>query len=170
MNSFCFMWISAELFLLYSFIGNIMFFCQRQYLNLVMASCRHSLDWRGIGAEMSPVMAKGAICKYLEQRFTPHLFAWSPSRWGCCNVSSSSFPSPLLNCFLYLFTHFTQAMLETRSILWGEIPAFTCRRGKGEGWKSRIAWSWVGVSRFSIIFYIAFLYVCGVSANVSFDR
>ncbi|KAL7542063.1 hypothetical protein ACHAXR_012198 [Thalassiosira sp. AJA248-18] len=52
-----------------------------------------------------------------------------------------------------------QAMFETRSLIHGEFPTFTCRRGKGEGWMNRMGYSWVGLTWFSILFYIWFLYM-----------
>ncbi|KAL3807091.1 hypothetical protein ACHAXA_002117 [Cyclostephanos tholiformis] len=54
-----------------------------------------------------------------------------------------------------------KALLETRSLLWGKFPTFTCKRGKGEGWMSRAAYTWIGMSWFSILLYILFLYVYG---------
>lgn len=35
----------------------------------------------------------------------------------------------------------------------GRWPAFTCREGVGEGFPSRIAYTWVGVTYLSIFFY-----------------
>lgn len=58
-------------------------------------------------------------------------------------------------------------MFETRSLIHGEFPTFTCRRGKGEGWWNRMGYTWVGVTWFSILFYIWFLYMYEVSAKES---
>ena len=58
----------------------------------------------------------------------------------------------------------SQALLETRSIINGEFPTFTCKKGKGEGWPNRMGYTWVSVSWFSVIFYIWFLYMYEVSA------
>lgn len=63
---------------------------------------------------------------------------------------------------LHIFL-FTQALFETRSLIWGEWYTFTCRRGKGEGWWNRMGYTWVGITWFSIIFYIWFLYMYEVS-------
>ena len=49
--------------------------------------------------------------------------------------------------------------METKSLIWGEWYTFTCRRGKGEGWWNRMGYTWVGITWFSIIFYIWFLYM-----------
>ena len=69
-----------------------------------------------------------------------------------------------LHAELAPFLPHLQALLETRSLICGEFPTFTCKRDKGEGWKSRMAYTWVGISWFSILFYIWFLYMYGVSA------
>ena len=53
--------------------------------------------------------------------------------------------------------------METKSLIWGEWYTFTCRRGKGEGWWNRMGYTWVGITWFSIIFYIWFLYMYEVS-------
>lgn len=65
---------------------------------------------------------------------------------------------------------FSQALLETRSFINGEFPTFTCKKGKGEGWPSRMGYTWVSVSWFSVLFYIWFLYMYQVSADHSFRR
>ncbi|KAL3797547.1 hypothetical protein HJC23_009911 [Cyclotella cryptica] len=52
-----------------------------------------------------------------------------------------------------------KAFFETRSLICGEFPTFTCRRGNGEGWPNRMGYTWVGVSWGSVIFYIWFLYM-----------
>ncbi|KAL3785561.1 hypothetical protein ACHAW5_011309 [Stephanodiscus triporus] len=70
------------------------------------------------------------------------------------------FGTTIYSQLIYVVTF--KALLETRSLLWGEFPTFTCKRGKGEGWMSRVAYSWVGMSWFSILFYIWFLYVYGL--------
>jgi hypothetical protein len=40
----------------------------------------------------------------------------------------------------------------------GKWPAFTCRKGVGEGFMSRLAYTWIGVSYMSILFY--FMAIC----------
>eukprot|EP00584_Thalassiosira_punctigera_P026201 CAMPEP_0172579250 /NCGR_PEP_ID=MMETSP1067-20121228/139149_1 /TAXON_ID=265564 ORGANISM="Thalassiosira punctigera, Strain Tpunct2005C2" /NCGR_SAMPLE_ID=MMETSP1067 /ASSEMBLY_ACC=CAM_ASM_000444 /LENGTH=1732 /DNA_ID=CAMNT_0013371961 /DNA_START=42 /DNA_END=5240 /DNA_ORIENTATION=- len=52
-----------------------------------------------------------------------------------------------------------KALFETRSLIYGEFPTFTCTRGKGEGWGSRMGYTWVGVVWFCFIFYFFFLYI-----------
>lgn len=64
-----------------------------------------------------------------------------------------------------LLSRTSQALLETRSIIHGEFPTFTCKKGKGEGWPNRMGYTWVSVSWFSVIFYIWFLYMYEVSAS-----
>lgn len=63
-----------------------------------------------------------------------------------------------------------QALFETRSLIWGEFPTFTCKRGKGEGWWNRMGYTWVGVTWFSVLFYIWFLYMYEVSCQHSWKR
>jgi hypothetical protein len=41
----------------------------------------------------------------------------------------------------------------------GRWPAFTCRKGVGEGFYSRAAYTWIGIIFFSLGFYISFLYI-----------
>lgn len=69
------------------------------------------------------------------------------------------FGTTIYSALIYTVTF--KALIETRSLIWGEFPTFTCKRGK-EGWMSRMAHSWVGVSWFSILFYYFFLYVYGI--------
>lgn len=52
----------------------------------------------------------------------------------------------------YLFISW-QVLYECRSLIHGKWPAFTCRKGVGEGFKSRLAYTWIGVSYLSIGFY-----------------
>ena len=42
---------------------------------------------------------------------------------------------------------------ENKSLIHGRWPAFTCREGVGEGFTSRVAYTWVGVTYLSIGFY-----------------
>jgi len=51
-----------------------------------------------------------------------------------------------------------KALFETKSIVNGEFPTFTCRRDKGEGWWNRIGYTWVGVTWFSVFFYFFFIF------------
>ena len=41
----------------------------------------------------------------------------------------------------------------------GRWPAFTCRKGVGEGFLSRLAYTWIGVTFLSIIFYFLFIII-----------
>ena len=59
-----------------------------------------------------------------------------------------------------------QALYETRSIINGEFPTFTCRKGKGEGWANRIGYTWVGITWISILFYFFFLYTYQVGNTI----
>lgn len=47
-----------------------------------------------------------------------------------------------------------QVLLESRSILHGIWPAFTCRKGDGEGFFSRVAWTWHSIIYLSVGFYL----------------
>lgn len=67
------------------------------------------------------------------------------------------FGTTIYSQLIYVVT--IKALFETRSIVHGEFPTFTCRRGKGEGWWNRMGYTWVGVTFFSILFYIWFLYM-----------
>jgi len=67
------------------------------------------------------------------------------------------FGTTIYSQLVYVVTF--KALYETRSVIHGEFPTFTCKRGKGEGWWNRMGYSWVGVTWFSIIFYIWFLYM-----------
>jgi len=51
-----------------------------------------------------------------------------------------------------------KVLFESRSIIWGEFPAFTCRKGVGEGWQSRLAYTWIVVFWLSIGFSFFFFY------------
>jgi len=67
------------------------------------------------------------------------------------------FGTTIYSQLIYVVTF--KALCETRTLVHGEFPTFTCRRGKGEGWWNRMGYTWVGVTWFSIIFYIWFLYM-----------
>jgi len=66
------------------------------------------------------------------------------------------FGTTIYSQLIYIVTF--KALYETRSVIHGEFPTFTCRRGKGEGWWNRIGYTYVGVTWFSILFYMFFLY------------
>ena len=79
-------------------------------------------------------------------------------------VVSPDLPQPTFHLLTsYFIAILTQALMETKSLIWGEWYTFTCRRGKGEGWWNRIGYTWVGITWFSLIFYIWFLYMYEVS-------
>lgn len=46
-----------------------------------------------------------------------------------------------------------KVLLESRSLVHGRWPAFTCRKG-GEGFPSRLAYTWIGVTYLSIFFFL----------------
>mmetsp|Transcript_23218 Transcript_23218/g.33776 ORF Transcript_23218/g.33776 Transcript_23218/m.33776 type:complete len:1789 (+) Transcript_23218:129-5495(+) len=52
-----------------------------------------------------------------------------------------------------------KALYETRSVIIGWFPAFTCRKGVGEGYVNRLAYTWVGAAYGQLGFYIFFIYV-----------
>ena len=47
-----------------------------------------------------------------------------------------------------------QVLFESRSLVHGIWPAFTCRKGVGEGFPSRLAYTWHGIIFLSIGFYL----------------
>jgi len=51
-----------------------------------------------------------------------------------------------------------QVLFETRTIVIGWFPAFTCRKGVGEGYINRLAWTWVAFAYGSLGLYFFFLY------------
>ena len=55
-------------------------------------------------------------------------------------------------CMILLLAY--KVLYETRSLIHGRWPAFTCRKGVGEGFWSRLAYTWVGVIYCSIAFYL----------------
>lgn len=66
------------------------------------------------------------------------------------------FGTTIYTQLIYVVTF--KALFETKSIVNGEFPTFTCRRGKGEGWWNRMGYTWVGVTWFSVFFYFFFVY------------
>ena len=66
------------------------------------------------------------------------------------------------SCMIILLAY--KVLYETKSLIHGKWPAFTCRKGVGEGFFSRLAYTWVGVTYLSIGFYllaIAIYQLCG---------
>jgi magnesium-transporting ATPase (P-type) len=59
-----------------------------------------------------------------------------------------------------------KVLYESRSIINGKWPAFTCRKDTIEGFWSRLPYTWYGVTYGSVIFYIFFLFIYQVSAFV----
>jgi hypothetical protein len=58
-------------------------------------------------------------------------------------------------CLIIMLAY--KVLYETRSLVHGRWPAFTCRKGVGEGFMSRLAYTWIGVTYLSIGFYLVFL-------------
>jgi hypothetical protein len=54
-----------------------------------------------------------------------------------------------------------QVIFESRSLVHGIWPAFTCRKDKGEGFLHRLAYTWQGIAWLSIGFYLFAIYVYG---------
>ncbi|KAL7578624.1 hypothetical protein ACA910_009770 [Epithemia clementina (nom. ined.)] len=54
-------------------------------------------------------------------------------------------------CMIFLLAY--KVLYESKSLIHGIWPAFTCRKGKGEGVWSRLAYTWISVTYFSIGFY-----------------
>ena len=68
------------------------------------------------------------------------------------------FGTTIYSQLIYVVTF--KALFETRSLVHGEFPTFTCKKGKGEGyWWNRMGYTWVGLTWLSILFYIWFLYM-----------
>lgn len=51
-----------------------------------------------------------------------------------------------------------KVLFESRSLVYGEFPACTCRKNVGEGYLNRLAYSWYGVTFGSFIFLLLALY------------
>lgn len=55
------------------------------------------------------------------------------------------------SCLIVLLA--LKVLFESRSLVHGKWPAFTCRKDVGEGFLSRLAYTWIGVTYGSILFY-----------------
>lgn len=60
-------------------------------------------------------------------------------------------------CLVFLLAY--KVLYESRSLIHGRFPAFTCRKDVKEGFWSRVPYTWYGVTYGSIIFYILFLWI-----------
>lgn len=60
-------------------------------------------------------------------------------------------------CMILLFAY--KVLFETRSLVHGRWPAFTFSKEKGEGFHSRLAYTWIGVVWFSIFFYLFAIFI-----------
>jgi magnesium-transporting ATPase (P-type) len=58
-------------------------------------------------------------------------------------------------CMVILLAY--KVLYESRSLVHGRWPAFTCRKNVGEGVLSRLAYTWVSITYFSIGFYLFFI-------------
>lgn len=56
-----------------------------------------------------------------------------------------------------------KVLLESKSLIHGRWPAFTCRKDVGEGFFSRVAYTWHGLFWLSFMFYAFFISVYNVS-------
>eukprot|EP00934_Nitzschia_sp_Nitz4_P003792 Nitzschia sp. Nitz4//scaffold193_size40683//22974//28351//NITZ4_007501-RA/size40683-augustus-gene-0.57-mRNA-1//-1//CDS//3329540285//3782//frame0 len=61
------------------------------------------------------------------------------------------------SCLIILLVY--KVLFESKSLLHGRFPAFTCRKDVKEGFFSRLPYTWYGVTYASIIFYVVFLVV-----------
>jgi hypothetical protein len=52
-----------------------------------------------------------------------------------------------------------QVLFESKSIINGRWPAFTCRKDIKEGFFSRLGYTWIGVTYFSIFFWFLFIFI-----------
>lgn len=65
---------------------------------------------------------------------------------------------------IHLLIHFCQQVLyESRSLIHGRWPAFIWPKGAVDKFFSRLAYSWIGVTYCSIIFFFLFLFIYQVS-------
>jgi hypothetical protein len=53
-------------------------------------------------------------------------------------------------------------MRKIASLVHGRWPAFTCRKDVGEGFLSRLAYTWIAVTWLSIFFYFAFILIYSI--------
>jgi hypothetical protein len=51
-----------------------------------------------------------------------------------------------------------KVLFESRSLVHGRWPAFTCRKGAGEGVFNRLAYTWIGVIFLSVGFFLFFIF------------
>lgn len=56
-------------------------------------------------------------------------------------------------------------LFESRSLVHGKWPAFTCRKGVGEGFFSRVAYTWVAVFWLSFVFYFFAIFMYSVTGR-----
>ena len=62
---------------------------------------------------------------------------------------------------MYSFAHY-KVLYECNAIIHGHWPAFTCRKDVGEGFFSRVAYTWQGILWGSFLFYVFFISVYNV--------
>ena len=60
-------------------------------------------------------------------------------------------------CMILLLAY--KVLFETRSLVHGRWPAFTCSKERGEGFHSRLAYTWIGVVWVSIFFYLFAIFI-----------
>jgi len=66
-----------------------------------------------------------------------------------------------IRCFRHI-----QVLYESKALIHGRWPAFTCRKGVGEGFFSRVAYTWHGIAFFSIGFYLFAIGVYGALGHI----
>jgi len=69
----------------------------------------------------------------------------------------------VFTCLMLLMTY--KVLLESNSIIVGQWPACTCRKSKGEGWSSRLAYTWIGCFFLSILTYVLGMYLYSSSGQ-----
>jgi len=56
------------------------------------------------------------------------------------------------SCMIFLLA--IKVLYETRSLVHGKWPFCTCKEGVGEGFPSRLAYTWIGITFISVLFYL----------------
>ena len=69
-------------------------------------------------------------------------------------------------CLIFLLGY--KVLYESRSLIQGEMPPFTCRSGVGEGYASRLGYSWLAFTTGSIAFYYFMIIMYDVSCIKNF--
>jgi len=69
----------------------------------------------------------------------------------------------IFTCLVLLVTY--KVLLESNSIIVGQWPACRCQKDKGEGWSSRLAYTWIGCLFLSVLVYVIGMYLFSFSGQ-----